>query len=74
MADHDEIFFRSAPQWAWELIDETLAMDARSKAFDPDLRARIGRAYRAMNLSTDDEIDSPIAEDDPRLEETGDGP
>jgi len=32
------------PGKAWDLLAETLAMDARSKAFDPDLRRRVGKA------------------------------
>lgn len=43
-----EIITRSAPRWVWELIDETLAIDAESLAFDKDLRQRIGRALDVM--------------------------
>lgn len=39
---------RQAPAWAWEIIDETLAMDADSKAFSADLRAAINDALAAM--------------------------
>jgi hypothetical protein len=47
--EHDsELVTRSAPAWAWEVIDETLAMDAQSSAFDPDLREKIGKALEAM--------------------------
>lgn len=39
---------RSAPAWAWDLIDETLAMDAQSSAFDAELRQRISDAHDAI--------------------------
>lgn len=39
---------RQAPQWAWNIIDETLAMDADSKAFNADLRNAINDALGAM--------------------------
>jgi hypothetical protein len=44
----DELITRSAPQWAWDVIDETLAMDAQSSAFDPELRDEIDAALAAM--------------------------
>lgn len=47
--DYDDVIVtRSAPRWAWDLIDETLSMDSTSKAFDSDLRDRIGDALAAM--------------------------
>lgn len=49
MTDYqDEIVDRAAPRWAWDIIDETLAMDSQSKAFDPELRDQIAAALRAM--------------------------
>jgi len=39
---------RQAPAWAWDIIDETLAADARSSAFDSHLRNAIGDALSAM--------------------------
>lgn len=39
---------RQAPAWAWDVIDETLAADAQSRAFDRDLRAAINDALAAM--------------------------
>jgi len=42
---------RSAPEWVWDLIDETLAMDTQSKAFDQHLRTRIGASILAMQLA-----------------------
>lgn len=44
----NELVDRSAPRWAWEVIDETLAMDCESKAFTPELRKAISDAYDAM--------------------------
>ena len=47
--DYDEeLVNRVAPRWAWEIIDETLAMDSTSKAFDAGLRKKIGAALTAM--------------------------
>ena len=43
-----EIVSRAAPRWAWEVIDETLAADERSGAFDPALRKQIAEATEAM--------------------------
>ena len=48
MPDRDKLVTRSAPTWAWETIDETLAMDARSSAFDETLRREIQAALDAM--------------------------
>jgi hypothetical protein len=44
----DELVDRTAPRWAWDVIDETLNMDSKSKAFDPDLRKQIQAANEAM--------------------------
>ncbi|MDX5412826.1 MAG: hypothetical protein LPK02_07240 [Rhodobacterales bacterium] len=49
--DHEymnEVVDRSAPRWAWDLIDETLEMDTQSKAFDFALRVQISNALIAM--------------------------
>ena len=47
-AYHKEPVTRSAPRWAWDVIDETLAADARSSAFDPALREEVQSALDAM--------------------------
>ena len=44
---------RSAPQWAWDIIDQTLALDAQSGAFSRDLREDIARAIEAMDEEAD---------------------
>ncbi len=44
----NELVDRCAPRWAWEVIDETLAADALSSAFDPTLRQQIQLALEAM--------------------------
>ena len=67
-ADEDEIVYRSAPRWAWEIMDETLAMDATSKAFDQSLRESISAATKAMILSCERGDDAPISR-----EEAGEG-
>lgn len=56
-----EIVTRSAPRWAWEIIDETLDADSRSKAFDPNLRAMIRAATVAMQLACESANDEPIS-------------
>ena len=38
--DH-KMVTRQAPRWAWAIIDETLSIDARSSAFDAQLRRDI---------------------------------
>ena len=43
-----ELVDRCAPRWAWEVIDQTLAIDSQSRAFDLELRKQIGAAYEAM--------------------------
>lgn len=48
IAQDDRIVVRRAPRWAWETIDETLAMDGRAGNFDPDLRVEIRAALEAM--------------------------
>lgn len=45
---NNEAVTRSAPRWAWDVIDETLAMDAKSSAFTTDLRGQIKAAIEAM--------------------------
>jgi hypothetical protein len=39
---------RTAPAWAWEVIDATLALDVQSSAFDQGLRAEISKAHTAL--------------------------
>ena len=43
------ILTRRAPRWAWDVIEETLRLDAKSNAFDRDLRADITRAINAID-------------------------
>lgn len=64
-----EIVGRLAPRWAWEIIDETLGMDACSKAFDAGLRESIRKAMAAMILASECDDGEPISYVDPRLEE-----
>lgn len=64
MTDENELVTRSAPAWAWEIIDETLAMDERSKAFSADLRENIGAANTAMMLACERADDEPISRED----------
>ena len=53
----DLLVTRAAPAWAWEIIDETLACDMNSKAFDADTRADVRNAYHAMILACElDEV------------------
>ena len=37
------------PQWAADLIRETIEMDARSAAFDPELRRELSAALQGIN-------------------------
>lgn len=60
----DEIVDRSAPRWAWEIIDETLDMDAVSSAFSGDLREGIRRALMAMQIACDRADDQPLSPED----------
>ncbi len=48
MVDRTEIVTRSAPRWAWDLIDETLAADSCSPAFDLVWRGAIRGALDTM--------------------------
>ena len=58
MADYmDEVVTRSAPRWAWEVIDETLEMDANSSAFDKELREQIALALKGMAISCELDAD-----------------
>lgn len=59
----NELVDRSAPRWAWDIIDETLAMDAESKAFDASLRASIAAANLAMIRASETD-DKPISRAD----------
>lgn len=60
----DEIVYRSAPRWAWDIMDETLDADTRSKAFDPDLRESIRSAITSMILSCERADDEPISKEE----------
>lgn len=44
----NELVDRVAPRWAWEIIDQSLAIDRKSIACDPALRKVIGEAIDAM--------------------------
>lgn len=58
MADYmDEVVTRSAPRWAWDTIDETLEMDARSSAFDKELREAVALALKSMMISCENDAD-----------------
>lgn len=48
------------PEAAWDLLAETLRMDSKSSAFDPDLRREIAEAYESVRLVRTEEI--PIGE------------
>lgn len=63
-----QIVSRVAPAWAWEIIDETLSMDAMSKAFDPGLRESIRKAHAAVILASELADDEPMSDTDPRLD------
>lgn len=43
---------RSAPVWAWDIIDEALGIDAVSNASDKELRGEVQRAIDAMTTET----------------------
>lgn len=44
----DELVTRTAHRWAWATVDETLALDAKSKSFSAELREDIQKAIDAM--------------------------
>lgn len=44
----DKLIYRAATPETWALIDETLAMDANSKAFEAELRDQIAAALAGM--------------------------
>lgn len=50
MADtrDDTPVIRQAPQWAWDIIDQTLEMDSQSISCSRDLREEIKAAYESM--------------------------
>ena len=52
---NDRLELRYAPEWAWDIIMETLALDSRSRAFDPELRASIATAYKAVECAEQSE-------------------
>ena len=51
----DEIVVRTAPRWAWEIIDETLDLDRHSIAFSKDLRQSISEGIHAMNMACEND-------------------
>lgn len=63
----NRIITRSAPLWAWNLIDETLYADTQNKAFDKSLRDEIAGAIRAMAYSCENpDIQELASEDIPK--------
>lgn len=48
MSNSQNVVICMMPQESFDLISETLAADARSKAFDRSLREEIGEAHRAL--------------------------
>lgn len=60
----NEVQSRFAPAWAWAIIDETLQMDAQSRAFDHKLRDTIGNAFTAMQVATENTELQTLAVDD----------
>lgn len=44
----NQVVTRSAPRWAWQIMDETLEMDTKSKGFDFNLRVQIRNSLTAM--------------------------
>ena len=51
MSDQDDtLVARYAPQWAWNVIFETLECDMQSSAFDKDLKQEIGDAYCSVRV------------------------
>ncbi len=42
------------PKWAADLIRETIEMDSKSRAFDPELRQKLAKALAAV-----EEVDLP---------------
>ncbi len=60
----NELVTRCAPRWAWGMIDETLALDIQSRAFDFTLRSLIENAYHAMIKASEDPEPKPEHETD----------
>lgn len=50
--DSADMITRRAPQWAWDIVDETLDMDSQSIAFDKSLRRDIAKAIDAIETVT----------------------
>lgn len=44
----DDLVLRISPQWAWDIVDETLTCDMNSLAFDKHLRVEIRDAVEAF--------------------------
>lgn len=59
----NEIVTRSAPRWAWDLMDETLEIDAGSGSFSKELRDDISAAMDAMIMACEDATDRPISKE-----------
>jgi len=59
-AMNNELVDRVAPRWAWDIIDETLRMDANSKAFDEGLRKDINAATTSIEVACGNSDDMPI--------------
>ena len=56
----NELVDRTAPRWAWDIIDETLRADSQSSAFSRDLRDQINAANAAMIVACERADDQPI--------------
>lgn len=69
----DEIVYRSAPRWAWDIMDETLDADTRSHAFDPSLRESVRSAINAMILSCERGDDAPISREEAGEDDEAEG-
>lgn len=57
----NELVDRAAPRWAWDIIDDTLAKDGQSNAFDASLRDDINAATFAMQTACERADDEPIS-------------
>ena len=51
--DQDKPQPRYAPEWAWDILLETLSMDTESKAFSLDLREDIKRALATVSMEAE---------------------
>jgi len=59
---NDEVVTRSAPRWAWDIIDNTLYMDAKSKGFDEETRADVSMAMDGVVYACETGVDAATKE------------